>query len=306
MMEILDVVICVAEKDCYIVKKNIPYIAKNLRSNNIYLITSNKNSKRFNKKMLERYNAHLIDENSLVPGLSFDILKNQMITLIPNVKCYGWYFQQFLKMAFSYSKYAKNRYLIWDADTFPLNLIDFYKDGKYIFTEKTEYHKPYFDTIYKLLGLNKIVDFSFIAEHMIIDVSIMKKLIHHIDESNVKGNIWHEKILHCIKSDCWLAFSEFETYGTYCYQYHREIMLFRELRTLRRAGKLYGRNVKVKELELLSKSFDTASFELQDMPPFPKILIQWNQLYYYVKRQLGFKTIHERIFGLLKKWFKLL
>jgi hypothetical protein len=33
------------------------------------------------------------------------------------IKIYGWYFQQFLKMGFSMSKYANEKYLIWDEST---------------------------------------------------------------------------------------------------------------------------------------------------------------------------------------------
>ena len=59
----------------------------------------------------------------------------------------GWYYQQFLKMA--YCNHCDNEYyLTWDADTIPLRPISmFHSSGApYLFT-KTEYMASYFKTL---------------------------------------------------------------------------------------------------------------------------------------------------------------
>ena len=86
--------------------------------------------------------------------------------------------------------------LSWDSDTIPLNNISFFKDGKPLFTMKQEYNKPYFDTLKKILNLEKSVDFSFIAEHMMFNKDIMNEMLNKINLSKVHGQDWIEKILN--------------------------------------------------------------------------------------------------------------
>lgn len=69
-------------------------------------------------------------------------------------------------------------YLIWDSDTVLLQpLIFFDQDEKVPVNPKTEYHKPYFELIKKVLSIEKQVDFSFISEHLMINKSYMNELI---------------------------------------------------------------------------------------------------------------------------------
>ena len=60
----------------------------------------------------------LIDENTMVAGLSFSevfgYLKKKGCDSVNKV---GWYFQQFLKLAFALTSYCKGYYLTWDSDT---------------------------------------------------------------------------------------------------------------------------------------------------------------------------------------------
>lgn len=270
----MDVVLLVGTRDCFIAKKTIRYIQPNLSAETIYVITDIRNKKFFPDAFIKQYNLVIVDENELVPGLSFASVASLMKKRC-DWKNYGWYLQQFLKMGFAASPYAKKQYLIWDADTFPLRPLHFYENGKFLITAKTENHRPYFKTIHRLLGLDKNADYSFIAEHMIIDVNIMKELIGAINRSDVPGVSWIEKIINALdvqeedeKSK--FAFSEFETYGTYCLRYHLDIFVPRALKTFREAGKLYGRGVTQKQLQSLAKDYDTASFEARYAPQFPR------------------------------------
>jgi hypothetical protein len=90
------------------------------------------------------------DEDSLIENLTLSKIRNIMKNITGTSERSGWYFQQFLKMAYAY-KCQCGHYLIWDSDTIPLNKIIFWdNNGKCLFTMKTEYHIPYFKTIKKL------------------------------------------------------------------------------------------------------------------------------------------------------------
>lgn len=48
-------------------------------------------------------------------------------------------------MGFALTPFAKEEYLVWDADTIPLNHLNFKDVGaKYLFMPKTEHHDPIF------------------------------------------------------------------------------------------------------------------------------------------------------------------
>lgn len=64
----MDLVICVAYKNCFFLKKNIPFINKNLGPEHIYVITGLSN---FSQLEGMADNLKLIDENVLVDGLSY-------------------------------------------------------------------------------------------------------------------------------------------------------------------------------------------------------------------------------------------
>ncbi len=267
MEPLFDVIIPVSYKDCKILKKNIPWIRKYLSSTgNIFILVNDSCFKDFPKQFCQNYRVTLIDENRLLDDLSFNkvrtfLAKHQMANMT------GWYFQQFLKIGFSISQYASNYYLIWDADTFPLRKISFWDENKILYNPKREHHQPYFKTISKLLGITNFANYSFISEHMMVKTGIMKEMINKIspEEKN-----WVEKILESCDLSNRQAFSEFETYGNYCMNYHPNLMKERQLLTLRCGGKLFGRQVTERELQMLSLDFDTASFERGQYPPFPR------------------------------------
>lgn len=180
----MDIVICVAYKNCFFLKKNIYFIEKNLTPSHIYIITNKSNF-----GLLDGISDKLIlvDENKMVEGLNFSSIR-QAVKKHLGINLIGWYFQQFLKMGFALSKYANDKYLVWDADTVPLNHLEFTDhDGKYLFMPKTEHHQAYFDTIGKLFPAPNQAEYSFISEHMVFDVNIMRELIHKISLTDIVG-----------------------------------------------------------------------------------------------------------------------
>jgi len=287
----MDIIICLASKDYHIIKKTIKYAQLYLQQETdvIYILTHKTNKIFFSDCWLREHHSVFLDENEILEGLTFESVHQ---ALKQHLSCHiypGWYLQQFLKMGFALTPYAKKQYLIWDSDTLPLRKMDFMENGKYLFTIKTENHKPYFDTLQKILGFGKLCNYSFIAEHMAIDVTIMRELIAAIENCNIPGRYWFEKIINATSGVDEQAFSEFETYGNYCTKYHPDIFHTRELRTLREAGMLFGRGVTQKELRILSKmNFDTASFELRDIPPFPyNVYYWWDRILLALYRRIG-------------------
>lgn len=268
----MDIVICLHITDLPIIKRNIPLIKKNISGiNNLYIISDNRNFKYFSSSFKKKYDVCFIDENQLIDGLTRERVKKLVVSQFGNTQKAGWYLQQFLKLSFSLSLYAKDYYLVWDSDTIPVRPLNFFDDkGRTLFTIKEEYHKPYFDTMQKILGISKTNEGSFIAEHMLFNVSILKEMLCKIENNqHLDGNTWWEKVLLATDPNEPIGFSEFETYGTYCEKFYKNLIAYRKLSTLREGGKIYSFFLKTEEFENFGKEYDTISYENSHYPPFP-------------------------------------
>lgn len=274
------IVICVGCKDVFVVKKVIRQIRRGfiIGGDTIYLLTNSRFFCFYSEQYCDENNVVLLDESKLLPNLNIKIVRDLVNRHFTEPMRAGWYFQQFLKMGFALTEYAKDYYLIWDADTFPTTPLQFFDDhGSMLLTQKEEYHRPYFETMKRLIGLGKTVDFSFIAEHMLVKTNYMRELIHTIEKNEIKGEYWFEKVINAIEPSSILGFSEFETYGTWVNCNHRDSISYRRLRTMRDAGCLYGRAIKEKELKKYDGITDTISVEARDFPPFPRNIYQYAQ-----------------------------
>lgn len=290
----MDIIICLASKDFKIVKKVVRNCRMYLQQpeEHLYLITNIQNKVFFSESWLKANNTSIIDEDTMIEGMTFGSVKKMLQAHFKEGTCVypGWYLQQFLKMGFALTPYAKEEYLIWDSDTIPLHKLDFKKNGKFQLTVKTENHQPYFCTTEKLLGYGKLYDRSFIAEHMPISTSVMRELIEKMQASSVEGKYWFEKIINATSGTDEQAFSEFETYGNYCVKYHPDLFETRPLITMRTAGLLFGRGVTKSQLNLLHRmEYDTASFELRHIPSFPRNIANWvERIQLRIYRELGY------------------
>lgn len=210
---------------------------------------------------------HFIDENKLI---EYDAVKKILVGRLNTTNVInrtGWYLQQFLKM--SYARICTDEfYLLWDSDTIPLKPISLFNDiGKPFLDYKSEYHKPYFDTISHILpGYNKIFGGSFIAEHMLINTKHMRQLLDEIENNELlPGQSFYEKIISAVSVDdiSKSGFSEFETYGTFVYKnYHSEYEL-RQWCSLRFGGMFFTpSDLKDKKIvKWLSSYYHAISFE---------------------------------------------
>lgn len=277
-----EVVIPIIKADVDRVLITMPYILKNLPVKRLVIVASEE----VRQCLPDDPRIKFINEDQMETGMNAKYIKNLIKQIAEDDtiegwyanKIFGWYFQQFLKM--SYAKICEEEaYLVWDADTIPLVPISFYDQGnnKYIFTLKSEYNKPYFETMKKIITppLEKLQKESFIAEHMIFRKDIMCDLLHNIEKnSQINGQYWFEKILYSVgKSDIMnFSFSEFETYGNFAMKYCPEAYQTRTLTSLREGRTYLGLHPTKNELTWAAKSFDIVSFERWDNRCFFTVL----------------------------------
>ena len=205
----------------------------------------------------------LLDENEMIPGLTLAALK--VIPLAKLSQGHGWYFQQLLKYQFAFHKTEDDHYLIWDADTVPLRPLEFFDaQGRMLLTKAGEYHAPYFMTYEKILGRPAQREFSFIAQHMLIQKSILREMLGEIERNCPGDGNWAWKIMRNLCGEGSNRFSEYETYGHYLKEKHPQLAVFRELPWLRHGASECGRHPKPADLERLGQKYFYASFEESD------------------------------------------
>ncbi len=279
-----NIIIPVIYRDYSFLRKTIKYVQINLSPKIIYIITDIRFKRFLPKEVLDNKICEVIDENSLFPEMTLDSIKSLFKELKREKMNVGWYFQQFLKMAFAASDYCDTEYyLSWDSDTIPLRKIDYFdENGNPYFTMKSEHHVPYFVAIERLLGITNTNSQSYISENMMFNKTIMLELLSRIQSNNLlTGKNWYEKILYTIVAESVspMGFSEFETYGNYCLNYHPDSYKERYLPSFRLGGLIQGRFVSDRILEKLSFDQATVSFEIYDRPPFP-----WSVFSYWYAR----------------------
>lgn len=300
-----DVIIPVAGKDIKFVPRVIKYIRKCFDdANTVYIITNIRYIKKVIKSLRQYENCIVLDENILIPGLTFDRI-TKLLRLHKEGLSTGWFFQQFLKLGFAETKYASEYYLTWDADTLPLSHINFFDGTHPYFTQKYEYNENYFATMEKILGIQKKNNFSFIAEHMVFNSRIVKQMLREIEKSWVNGNHWYEKVINAGNYESVLpTFSEFETYGTYVMYNYPDFYKIRHLNTFRCGGYIHGYNITDAKLQEISFDTDIISFEVHHEPLFPynipnKILLFQQKWIRARNRSLmgNLKKIREKIYN---------
>lgn len=103
-------------------------------------------------------NVKVESENLL---LSFDDFRDIVADIsntdglsVESTQRLSWYYQQALKVAFLFRSHTPSVNLVmWDADTIPLDYIEFFDgNGAILYGSKVEFHTPYFVTLNSLFG----------------------------------------------------------------------------------------------------------------------------------------------------------
>lgn len=253
-----DLVLVTSAQNVEIVFRYLTFYLRNICPRRIVLVT------RMTEEVRELFqpvakDVLLMNEDEVMEGLTFGTVK----ALCPEQT--GWYFQQFLKMAYAL-RCSDPQYLIMDGDTIPLRPLHFFEGGKTVLLYKGEYYPPYFIMIKKLFGgeIEKSVEVSFIAECMLINTSIMREMIDAIAHNDLlAGENFYEKILHSVQKNGLKGcdFSEFETYGNYVYTKYKDSVVLKKIASLRDAQKFFEGLPPLYALEFLSRDFTTISLE---------------------------------------------
>ena len=248
-----DVVIMATEKNLALLATVVAFCKANVGPAAIYVVASSSM-----QSYIEAISdAEFVDEDTICTDLNYQRVADLIEARVGVRERAGWYFQQFLKMAWS-ARCRDGCYIVLDADTIILNKIAYEEDGKYCFIPKVEYHEPYFATIERLFrgDIYKKADFSFIAENMIIDRAVMQN-------SEIRGEHFFEKIINAIGEDDLLrsGFSEFETYGNYIYIKYPERIKIRAVRTMRESMQIIGGHPSPEQLEWAAKDYDVIAIE---------------------------------------------
>lgn len=255
-----DVIVPMTADNLPVFRMNVELIKKNLACRRILVIGA---------QVLEAPSRELgvefILEDTMIEGLTLQNVKAYMVKRLGHEKRAGWYFQQFLKLAYAYV--CKDEYyIVWDSDTLPLHQISHMIDGQPVFTKKEEMEPAYFATLNRLFNgeIKKCGDFSFICENMIMNVQIMREMLTKImQQQQLLGETFWEKILDAVSDEYLPAsgFSEFETYGNYVMTCHPNMYGLRTLKGMRNGAEFFGMHPTKEQLAWAAESYDTIAFE---------------------------------------------
>jgi hypothetical protein len=166
-----------------------------------------------------------VDDFKAATPRGFDVLGESLIVgeIIPELRSrvlkvnpdrLGWYLQQFIKLKFVMDHAEGERFLIWDADTVPLKKLEFFDcEGKPKYFTGTDFHEPYFSFIGRLLTMNKVCEFSFIAQNFPVTRSQLSSFRSTVEKKH--SSTWWRALLNLIDFRENSGFSEYETLGTY-------------------------------------------------------------------------------------------
>jgi hypothetical protein len=262
MKNSIDAVISVAcKKDLEVWRVAAPIVIDNIKADRYLVIVPDHEIEIFRKASPSDY---LIQPEQSVLKDAKARLESRL-SAAGNTARIGWYLQQLLKIA-ACQQADGERLLIWDADTVPLRRIQpFNKDGNPSYYKGKEHHLPYFKLIEKILGLDREVDFSFIAQNFPVRVSWLRECLIEIEKrSNMN---WVDAIIASIDPRELSGFSEYETIGTYFSSRYKDEIHTKSAAWYRNGGRLVGDVGRLNRLNtfILSVFFDYISFESWDV-----------------------------------------
>ncbi len=266
MMNEFDSLIVITAKDYDRVSRHYPRLVKYLPGRDIIFIGSKEVEERLKRDALGD-RVRFMDENDVIPFEEIDGLLRELTGAdeVPRGMS-GWYYQQFLKMSYSYIC-EDEYYMTWDGDTIPCREFSMFSEGNIpYFDLKQEYCEYYFTTLAGLFpGMRKCIPKSFISEHMLFKKEYMQEMIGGIEANDaLQGGRYYEKILCLIGRDRlkYPSFSEFETYGTYTCLRHMGSYMMRNWHSFRYCGNFFDPDtISEEDYEWLGRDFEAVSFE---------------------------------------------
>lgn len=265
-----------------VIQVGISYIQKYLEPKEIVLL----GPKSMEKELPKREGVSYRDGNSVCPGMSKESVLACITSCADGTKLYerraGWYFQQFLKMAYA-THCEESNYLVWDADLIPFRSLKFYENGKYNLYSGGSHHIEYYEVMERLFGRQVTPSRAetYVESFMLIDTACMRELVAMIEQrDSLEGTAFWEKIIHAIKPNKLdsQAFSEFETYGEFMALYHPDKIQSHDRLIRSSSGRRFlGKNPQPEMLDWVGQDLEAISFENW---------IKTNRLWYGIARFL--------------------
>ena len=162
-MKLTKIVSACIQRDIDVWKVSAPRILENIESQHYELIVPYRDTNAFRKVTPKDFSVKN-DEDYICPEY-----RNKLIGLLAEKGELGptWFIQQFLKIIALTDGNVEDIALIWDSDTIPLRKLKFTDEsGVLYYYYSDEYHAPYFDTLKRLLGIDRLAPYSFIAQCM--------------------------------------------------------------------------------------------------------------------------------------------
>jgi hypothetical protein len=201
-------------------------------------------------------------------GGVYENLLREATSAAGNEKRYGWYLQQFHKIA-ALQLATTDIVTIWDADCVPVSPIEITNlDKKLVYINSSkEFHQPYFENIERLLQLKRVQNFSFVIPSFPMRKEWVSSFI--TDVENLHRTNWYQAIISLTDFSLQSGFSETETLGTWVANNHFDGFTSR-IGTWERYGQSrfgYARNIKPLELLALGKenNLEIITFENWDL-----------------------------------------
>jgi hypothetical protein len=259
--EKIDQIICVCcARDAPVWKIASMYITKNIDSVQYKVIVPDNEVELFKKISSKPF--EVLGESVYTKRFANEI-KKRLSNKISSQ--FGWYLQQFIKLAAVAGCKSDEVVLIWDADTVPLKKLVFINEqGRLNYYQGTEHHQPYFETIERLLRLSKKVNFSFIAQCFAIKAEWIQELFDDIEKKH--GQSWELALLDAINFEEGNSFSEYEILGTFVSEYHASEINYIQSEWLRLGNSTIGHPAFLSSQIIAQKlnQYDFVSFEKWD------------------------------------------
>ena len=259
----VDVVTACRTADLGVLRVTLDSLRRFVPVRRFYVYAARQNFSRFRRALGPDVN--LIEQDEAIRDMTLALLKKLRLPGFPQGA--GWYFQQLLKYSFCRLEPEDDYYLIWDADTVPLRPMEFFDaEGRMLFTIADEEHASYFDSYRALLGEEPRREFSFIAQHMIVQKSILREMLHRIEARFPGDESWAWKIMRNLPGGDTNLFSEYEMLGHFVKNHYPARFAFRQLPWLREGSRRVSGLPDAEDLATLANEYHFAAFEAGQRP----------------------------------------
>jgi hypothetical protein len=216
----IDIVIPTVSKDYALLQEVVTSIRQNICQsiNKVYIVSRN------DKDIIDfcsANNCQFIDELTIL-GYG----KNAISYTVQGIDRSGWMFQQLLKLGADTFTESEN-YFVLDSDTILINKHSLLENGKFVFFQNEEWHKPYFRSFKKIFGYSAPTKLSYTSHMMIFNhekLTVMKQ------EMEQKHRIsWDQVYLSTIDPNEASCISDYDTYANWLLYNYPELVINRPL-----------------------------------------------------------------------------